>query len=124
MGTVKELRIATSDKNQLIDVTDIIQELIEANGIREGLVCLYVPHSGAAISIHRSVQPEQGPDLTILLEPLAGGSASSFAKAAIVAPTEILIVHNGRLAMDRDQRVFFYEFDGPAERRLLVYLAP
>jgi thiamine phosphate synthase YjbQ (UPF0047 family) len=41
---------------------------------------------------------------------------------ALVAPTEVLIVKDGKLVMDDDQRVYFYEFDGPKQRRIIVYV--
>lgn len=123
MGVVLEISIETKEPRQLIDVTQIVQEIVEGRGLKDGLVCLYVPHTGCAVSIHRTPEGGQEPDLDSLLEQLTGASGSPFSKAAIVAPTEIVIVKDGKLQMDPDQRVFYYEFDGPALRRLILYIS-
>jgi thiamine phosphate synthase YjbQ (UPF0047 family) len=50
-------------------------------------------------------------------------NSPEYTKAALVAPTEVLLVKDGKLLMDDDQRIIFYEFDGPKDRRVYVYLS-
>ncbi|MCS7264218.1 MAG: secondary thiamine-phosphate synthase enzyme YjbQ [Armatimonadetes bacterium] len=123
MGFVREIAIETSEREQILDITDKVQELVTELGLRDGFVCVYVPHTSAAVSIHREIDVADRPKLDEMLEKINPDRQSSrYTKAALVAPTEVLIVKDGKLAMDSDQRVYFYEFDGPQKRRIVVYL--
>jgi len=125
-GGVHELVIHTTQKEQLIDITDMVRELIEKVKLSEGFVCIYVPHTSAAVCIHRDISQEKTSKLTELLGQFNSviGDSPEYTKAALVAPTEVLLVKDGKLLMDDDQRIIFYEFDGPKDRRVYVYLSP
>lgn len=124
MGVVKEIIIDTAEKEQIIDITDRIKEMIISAGLRDALVCLYVPHSSAAITIHHEMNSQERPRLDEMLDKINPEEDSAhYTKAALVAPTEVLIVKDGQLIMDGDQRIYFYEFDGPKRRRVMVYMS-
>lgn len=123
MGFVREIAVETTKQEQLIDITAKVQEIVTKLGINEGFICIYVPHTSAAVSIHKEVETADRPKLDEMLERINPDSQSShYTKAAFIAPTEVLIVKNGKLVMDSDQRVYFYEFDGPKRRRVIVYV--
>ncbi|GBC98953.1 hypothetical protein HRbin17_01472 [bacterium HR17] len=123
MGFVREIAIQTTEHEQLIDITQKVQALVNELGITDGFVCVYVPHTSAAVSIHREVDVADRPKLDEMLDNINPDKQSPhYTKAALVAPTEVLIVKDGQLVMDPDQRVYFYEFDGPKHRRVVVYL--
>lgn len=46
---IKEFRIATENRYQLVDVTGEVEKIIGESGIKEGLCLVFVPHSTAAI---------------------------------------------------------------------------
>ncbi|MFA0750523.1 MAG: hypothetical protein SLRJCFUN_000926 [Candidatus Fervidibacter sp.] len=123
MGFVREVAITTTEREQLIDLTPHIQAIVTELGIKDGFVCVYVPHTSAAVSIHREVDVADRPRLDEMLERInPDPKTPHYTKAALVAPTEVLIVKDGKLVMDDDQRVYFYEFDGPKQRRIIVYV--
>lgn len=123
MGFVREVAVTTTEREQVIDLTPDIQAIVTELGIKDGFVCVYVPHTSAAVSIHRELDVVDRPKLDEMLERINPDPATPhYTKAALVAPTEVLIVKDGRLVMDPDQRVYFYEFDGPKQRRVLVYM--
>jgi secondary thiamine-phosphate synthase enzyme len=123
MGFVREIAIATTEREQLIDLTPHIQAIVTELGIKDGFVCVYVPHTSAAVSIHREVDVADRPRLDEMLDRInPDPTTPHYTKAALVAPTEVLIVKDGKLVMDDDQRVYFYEFDGPKQRRIIVYV--
>ncbi|MCS7252842.1 MAG: secondary thiamine-phosphate synthase enzyme YjbQ [Armatimonadota bacterium] len=125
-GTIHELTIQTDHKEQLVDITDALQKLITDAGLEEGFVCIYVPHTTAAVSIHRDISGEHTPKLNELLRQFNHivSNSPEYTKAALVAPTEVILVKDGKLLMGDDQRIIFYEFDGPRERRIYVYFSP
>jgi secondary thiamine-phosphate synthase enzyme len=123
MGFVREIAIATTEREQLIDLTPHIQAIVTELSIKDGFVCVYVPHTSAAVSIHREVDVADRPRLDEMLDRInPDPTTPHYTKAALVAPTEVLIVKDGKLVMDDDQRVYFYEFDGPKQRRIIVYV--
>lgn len=122
---LKEIRIRTEKKEEAVDITDAVQEAVCAAQVEEGFVLIYVPHSAAAVSIHRALSGEQAPKLDQMLEAAnPDREAPQYTKAAFVAPTEVGIVKDGRILLGEDQRIYFYEFDGPKDRVIHVYVGP
>ncbi len=120
---LKEIVINTQKREQAVDITDEVQKAIAESGVREGFVFIYVPHATAAVSIHRYAE---NPDTVLLEETLKslrpGSEGESLSKAAFVAPTEVGIVKDGRMILGDDQRIYFYEFEGPRKRVVYVYV--
>jgi secondary thiamine-phosphate synthase enzyme len=48
------------------------------------------------------------------------GNSDSHVKSVLVGGSQILFVEDSRLALGRWQGIFFCEFDGPRERKLIV----
>ncbi len=120
---LKEIRIKTQRKEQAVDITEEVQDAIRESGIEEGFVFIYVPHATAAVSIHRYAE---NPDSILLEETLKvlkpGPEGEPLSKAAFVAPTEVGIVKDGKMILGDDQRIYFYEFDGPKDRVVYIYV--
>lgn len=120
---LKKIRVSTTAREEAHDVTAEVQKVVAESGVREGFVILYVPHDAAAVSIHRALEEPEAPKLDAFLEALnPDREAPQHTKAAFVAPTEVGVVEGGRMVLGDDQRVYFYEFGGPAERFLYVYV--
>lgn len=127
-----ELRIRTTTKRQLIDVTAQVARVVAEAGLAEGLCNVYVAHATAAVVINENDDPNICLDLLDALDALvpAGrwrhdrvdGNAASHIQAAILGPGETIPVHDGRLCLGRWQAIMLAELDGPRERRVLVTL--
>ncbi len=123
MGMLKEIPLQSERREQAVDITEEVQAAIRESGIKEGFVFIYVPHATAAVSIHRYAE---NPDSILLEETLKtlrpGKEGESLSKAAFVAPTEVGIVKDGKMILGDDQRIYFYEFEGPKKRVVYVYV--
>ncbi|MBC7092562.1 YjbQ family protein [Candidatus Bipolaricaulota bacterium] len=120
---LETLRIRTEKREQAVDVTEDIQRVVAASRIREGFIIIYVPHDAAAVSIHRTLAEEDAPKLDRMLDAVnPDQEVPQYTKAAFVAPTEVGVIKDGRMVLGDDQRVYFYEFDGPQDRQLFVYV--
>ncbi|MGC9530281.1 MAG: YjbQ family protein [Candidatus Bipolaricaulaceae bacterium] len=120
---LKEIKLHTQAKETAVDVTGEVQAAVAAGALSEGFVFIYVPHAAAAVSIHRSLSREHAPKLDQMLAAVnPDREAPEFTKAAFVAPTEVGLVKDGRLLLGEDQRIYFYEFDGPRKRSVYVYV--
>ncbi|MCD6156510.1 MAG: YjbQ family protein, partial [Candidatus Atribacteria bacterium] len=51
----KSILLNTQQKEEAIDVTSMIEEVIKESGFKEAGVFVYVPHSDAAINIQGTV---------------------------------------------------------------------
>lgn len=128
MGKVFELEIETQSKEQVIDITSEIEKVVQSQQISEGMLCLYVPHTSAAVTIHRKFEDPKKPLLPELLDRVSPEEESTthkstpYTKAALVAPTEVLIIRQGKIILGRNQRIYFYEFNGPQKRKILIYI--
>lgn len=118
----------TGEKEEAIDITPLIEKVIEDCGVEEAGVIIYVPHSEAAINIQGVfASPDDQPPLNDLLKKILNQKdvlEKSKVGAAFVAPTEVLIVHEGRLLIGEEQRIYFYEFNGPKTRSIYVLIIP
>ncbi|MCS7200195.1 MAG: secondary thiamine-phosphate synthase enzyme YjbQ [Caldimicrobium sp.] len=124
MGKVFELEIDTQSKEQVIDITSEIEKIVQFRQINEGMMCLYVPHTSAAVTIHRKLEDPKKPRLPELLDKVnPEEEATPYTKAALVAPTEVLIIREGKIILGRNQRIYFYEFNGPQKRKILLYVS-
>ena len=119
----KELAFHTNAPEEAVDITDRVQEAIAEAGIDEGFVFIYVPHSTAAVSIHARLEQGEAPRLERMLDTAyPDEDAPHTTKAAFVAPTEVGIVKGGKMLLGEDQRIYFYEFAGPAPRKVYLYI--
>ena len=127
-----ELRIRTTQKRELVDITSAVAQAVAQSGLDEGLCNVYVAHATAAIVVNENDDPNVCVDLLDALDRLvpAGiwrhdrvdGNAASHIQAAILGPGETIPVRHGRLCLGTWQAVMLAELDGPRERRILVTL--
>jgi secondary thiamine-phosphate synthase enzyme len=123
--------ISTRRRNELVDITSQVAELVQKSGLVSGICLLYVPHTTAGITVNESYDPDVAEDITAALNRLVPqdrqyqhteGNADAHIKSVLVGVSLMIPVENSRLALGRWQGIFFCEFDGPRERRCLVKL--
>jgi len=130
---VREIRITTERRTQLVDITRQVQEALgDLAGASAALV--YVPHTTAGVTINEHADPAVARDLESALERIVEDgwpwqhveegeeNAPTHIRAALMGPQVVVPVRDGRLALGTWQGIFFCELDGPRERT--VYLTP
>ena len=125
-----ELRIKTSRKCQVINITPQVTEIVNRAGISDGICHVYVSHTTAAITINENADPNIGEDLVEALNRLIpegiwqhdkiDDNGAAHIKASIIGPNESIPVRHGKLLLGTWQAVMLVEFDGPRERQLLI----
>jgi secondary thiamine-phosphate synthase enzyme len=124
-----EIQVKTKQRNELVDITPQVENIVEESGIDEGMCILAVPHTTAAVTVNENADPSVKADIIAKLNALvpAGdryqhreGNADAHIKATMVGPSEVLLVKDGRLSLGTWQGVFFCEFDGPRTRRVVI----
>jgi len=123
------LKVQTGRRTQLVDVTDDVERAVAKAGVASGICYVYVPHTTAGIMINEHFDPDVAADLEGVFERLvprsgayrhAEGNSDSHAKAALTGASQMIFVDHGKLVLGQWQGVFFCEFDGPRERKILV----
>lgn len=124
------IRIATSAREELIDITSRVQDVVAKSGIRDGLVNVYAQGATGAIMIQENWDESVQTDVVNLLQKMIpqgvwlhdaqDGNGDSHLKAGLVGPSESIPLIDGKLGLSRWQNVFFCEFDGPRSQREIV----
>jgi secondary thiamine-phosphate synthase enzyme len=128
---VREIKLKSERRTQLVDITRQIQQALDdVNGA--SAVLIYVPHTTAGVTIQEHADPAVARDLEVALERVvrddwgwehveAGEeNAPSHVRASLMSPQVLVPLDDGKLALGTWQGIFFCEFDGPRERKVLV----
>ena len=122
------LEIKTSRREQLLDITDQVRQAVRSSGVQAGLVEIYCPHTTAGILIQENADPDLKDDILDGLRGLFAregwrhgeGNADAHLKAILVGASARVPIRDGKLALGTWQDIYFGEFDGPRQRRVLV----
>ncbi len=124
------IEVRTGVKEQFLEITDRVQQLLDEFDIGEGLVSIFVPHTTAGITINENADPDVVHDMLADLDRLAPekesyyrhfeGNSASHLKASLIGQQVSAPVSGGSLALGRWQGIYFCEFDGPRNRKVMV----
>ncbi len=127
-----ELKVRTRKKNDVLDLTRQVTELVQQANLEQGVCHVYVPHATAAIIVNENDDPQISQDLLTALAGLVpegvwlhdkvDDNGAAHLKATILGPSESVPVHRGRLALGTWQAIMLVDFDGPRDRTVLVTL--
>jgi len=126
---IKYINVKSRTRNEFVDITDKIQELVKEEGITSGICYIYVPHTTAGITINEgadtSVQRDIQTALTTLVPFEADyshreGNADAHIKSTLVGVSKAVFIDEGKLLLGTWQAIYFCEFDGPRHRRVAV----
>ena len=127
--SMRELKVVSKKRNEMIDITGEVQNVVNEEKIKNGLVVVYIPHTTAGVTINEGADPSVQRDVIETLNkmvPESGdyhhseGNSDAHVKASIIGSSVNVLVENGRLVLGTWQHIFFYEGDGPRSRRVYV----
>lgn len=128
----KELTFHVPTRRGIINITSQVQDAIDQSGIREGLVLINPMHITASVFIN---DHESGlhSDYERWLEKLAPekpysqyahngyeDNADAHLKRTIMGRESVCAVTNGQLDFGTWEQIFYFEFDGKRNKRVLV----
>jgi len=128
----KELWFQAPTRRQLVNITDQVQDCLDASGIQEGMVLVNAMHITASVFIN---DDESGlhQDYEKWLEKLAPekpydqyahngyeDNADAHLKRTIMGREVVVAITNGKLDFGTWERIFYGEFDGKRRKRVLV----
>lgn len=131
-----KLKLKTKERQELIDITDMVRNALSENKITNGICFLFCPHTTAALTINSYLDPATATDLISEIDRLiptrtdfvhifdTPSDAAGHIKASLIGGQITVIVENGELQMGRSQGLFFWEFDGPRDRQVYLSYLP
>lgn len=126
------IRIRTREREELVDVTARIRDLVHDSGVQDGTIHLWSLHTTCALTVNEGADPDVARDLVVALRRLAPrqgdyrhgeGNSDSHIKTSLFGPGLTLLIEAGDLLLGTWQRVFLAEWDGPRTREIAVHLA-
>jgi secondary thiamine-phosphate synthase enzyme len=121
----RRIRIRTTAREQLVDITDEVRAIVAASGVAFGTLTLFSLHTTCALTVNEGFDPDVERDIVSFLRELvpqdhgfrhAEGNSDSHIKVAFFGPSITLLIEDGALLLGRWQRVFLTEWDGPRSR--------
>ena len=125
-----QITIQTHKREELVDVTDRVKEIVLSSGVDNGLVSVYAQGATGAIMIQENWDKSVQTDVVHLLQKLIpkgvwlhdqqDGNGDSHLKSGLVGPSETIPLIDGKLGLSTWQNIFFCEFDGPRQERRII----
>lgn len=123
------LDITTRQREDMLDITALIQQAIRKAGVSRGIAYLHVPHTTSAITINENADPDVVHDLLLGLQRLAPrdagyrhaeGNSDAHLKSSLLGVDQTLLIEGGEPVLGTWQGIYFCEFDGPRRRQLHI----
>ncbi len=129
-GMLHSFTIKTNKRDEMTDVTSQVQAVIRTEGLKEGAIVVYCPHTTAGITINENADPDVKTDMIRRFDEVypwkhkldlhMEGNTAAHLKASTVGSSQHIIVHDGQLLLGTWQGIYFCEFDGPRTRTYYV----
>ena len=118
----------TKKKQELIDITERINEALKKSKVKSGLCHVFVRHTTAGVIINENDGPDvcidilnalnkSFPDHAGYLHDKKDNNAGAHIKASILGSSQVIPFEDRKLKLGRWQAVMLVELDGPRKDR-------
>ena len=124
-----EFPVRTTSHTQMIDITRQVQQTVSESGVKDGLCIVFIPHTTAAVTINENADPDVQTDFMKEINKIVPwedgylhmeGNAAAHLKASMMGFSETVIINDGRLVLGTWQGIYFLEYDGARNRKVIV----
>ena len=124
---IHTLKVGTSRRIEMVEITSQIQDLVRQSGVTEGVCHIFSAHTAAGLTINENADPSVQADILMVLNKIisdqeayrhAEGNSPAHIKTSLMGPNLTVLVSQGRLLLGTWQGVFLSEFDGPRTRKV------
>jgi secondary thiamine-phosphate synthase enzyme len=129
---IKQFEISTSKRDEMIEITMLLQEWLDESGVKEGVLLVQSMHTTAGITVNENADPDVKTDFMMRLDETfpwnhiqdrhREGNTAAHLKTSTVGHIQTVIITEGRLLLGTWQGIYFCEFDGPRTRRIICKL--
>jgi len=126
------VNVESKKGQELILITDEVKELVKQSKIKNGMCFLFNPHSTASLTINSYLDRNTQADLDSEIDRIiptrvnfhhifdTPTDASGHIKTSVIGSDLLFIIKDGELLLGKSQGIFFWEFDGPRDRNVIV----
>ena len=137
----QKIEFETTNQIEFVDITSMVQDIVEKSGIREGNVTVYAAHTTMGVIINHN-EPMLIQDFMRVLYKLvpaddryshdlfelrkgkarsdARSNGHSHCKSMIVGISETILLDRGKMILNESQNIFAIELDGGRKRDVIV----
>ena len=125
----ERIRIKTNKREELVDITGQVRNLIAASGVENGVAHLWSLHTTCALTVNEGADPDVASDMVRFMSTLvpedgpfdhAEGNSDSHVKTSLFGPGLTLLIENGEPLLGTWQSIYLAEWDGPRSRTIAV----
>ncbi len=126
---MKTISVRTHSQVEMVDITSEVRNAVAESGVSDGAAILFVPHTTAAVTINENADPDVHRDMVMELNKIvpwddryrhAEGNSAAHIKSTLVGASEWIVIENARPVLGTWQGIYFCEFDGPRQRKLII----
>ncbi len=123
------IKIETTQREQLLDITSQVRQVVRSSGINEGIALVASQHTTGGVTVQEGADPDVQRDLLHHLRHMvprdhgfhhAEGNSDAHIKVAMVGASQGLPVQGGQVVLGTWQHIYFCDFDGPRSRKVMV----
>lgn len=127
------IRVTSSARDELIDITDEVRRAVAQAGTANGVLHLWSMHTTCALTVNEGFDPDVVRDVVAFMRRLvprdagfrhAEGNSDAHLKVGFFGPGLTLLIEEGEVLLGTWQRVFLCEWDGPRSREIAWRLTP
>lgn len=128
------ININTTKRCEFLDISAEVEKAVRDSSCESGIVCVFTPHTTAAITINENADPDVRHDLAYKINALIPkedshyrhyeGNSDSHLKSSFFSPSLTLIFENKKCILGTWQGIYFCEFDGPRTRKVYIKIIP
>ena len=133
MSSYQTIEVKTTQGIEFIDITAQVRDFARTSKCGSGILLVFTPHTTAGVTINENADPAVPGDIAEFFKHLvppqdyfrhAEGNSPAHILSSLVGASETLIINNGEPVLGSWQAIFFCEFDGPRQRRVLLKIIP
>jgi secondary thiamine-phosphate synthase enzyme len=126
---ITTIDIASRARCELIDITDQVRACVRHSGRQEGICHVFAPHTTAGVTINEGADADVKRDIIRAFEKVfpergdyrhAEGNSDAHIKTALTGNSSTVIIEDGTLMLGTWQAIFFCEYDGPRDRKIII----
>ena len=128
--------IETPERQSFVSITKEVQQVVHDSGCSSGICLVFCPHTTAGLTANSYLDPATLLDLLDEINRLVPtrvdfqhifdtpSDAAGHVKVMLTGTQLTLIIDECDLVLGESQGLFFCEFDGPRQRRVLIKIDP
>jgi len=107
-----------------------VESALRDMGLKDGLAAVYVPHTTAGLTIQENADPAVRADILYVMDKIVPwkdpnyrhmeDNTAAHVKASLMGFSKMLLVEHGRIMLGTWQTLYFCEFDGPRNRKVII----